>query len=285
MRSIWNGFVGFLTFIGKHFKALLLLLILVVIFAPSFTPQKEPNLMRIDLKGVITDSSSVLKQIQKASKSESIKGILLYVDSPGGSVSPSVEISYAIRSLAKEKQVVAYAAGSMASGSYYASAFSNYIVANPASMIGSIGVIAQVPNVEELAKKIGISEQVVSAGEYKQAGTFMREWTPKERESLEIVVNDIYDLFVNDVAIARGLDVEDKDAFANARVFIGEKAKDIGLVDSVGVLSDATKILITSSNITEPIWAEPDLADVFVKKLGLEVTSQIGTLLYGVKFF
>lgn len=285
MRKIWDGFVGILDFIGKHFKALIFIIVLLYIFAPTPTTTQIPNLMRIDLTGPIVDATSVLKNIKTAQKSGDIKGVLFYVDSPGGSVSPSVEIYMAIKELAKSKKVVAYAAGTMASGSYYAASPSNYIVANPGSMIGSIGVIASIPNFEELAKKIGVSEQVISAGEYKQTGTIMRAMTKEERASLQESIDDIYALFVNDVATARGLDPKDKDKFANARVFIASKAKDAGLVDEIGSITAAQNLLIKEANITDPVWKEPDLIDKLEKRLSSVVSTQIANLFFGVKFY
>lgn len=285
MKNIWNGFVGFLNFIGKHFKALIFLLILFLLFMPNTTPTKVPNLMRINLTGVIVDSSQILQEIEYAKTNDNIKGVLLYVDSPGGSVAPSVEIYMAVNDLKKSKKVVAYAAGTMASGSYYAASPSDIIIANPGSIIGSIGVIASIPNVEELAKKIGISEQVVSAGDYKQTGTMMRKMSKKEEAALRENINDIYDLFVNDVANARGLNATKKDEFANAKIFIASKAKNVGLIDEIGSITDANNLLIKKTGVEEAIWKEPDIFDKLEKKLSQIVSSQVYNLFYGIKFF
>ena len=286
MKNIWNGFVGILSFINKNFKAFIFLLILFLLFEPNFeTPAKSPNLMRIDLTGVIIDSSQILKNIKTAKTDENIKGVLFYVDSPGGSVAPSVEIYMAINDLKKSKKVVAYAAGTMASGSYYAAAPSDIIVANPGSTIGSIGVIASIPNIGELAKKIGVSEQIVSAGDYKQTGTIMRAMNDKEKAALQENIDDIYTLFVNDVANARGLNATKKDEFANAKIFIASKAKDVGLIDEIGSLSDASEILIEESGVEEAIWKEPDLIDKLEKRFSQIITSSFASLFYGVKFY
>ena len=137
--------------------------------------------------------------------------MLLYIDSPGGALSPSVELAMAVKRLKESKKVLAYAAGNMASGSYYAGVNADAIIANPGAFIGSIGVIMQGANIENLAKNLGVSEQVVKAGEFKEAGTFMRSWSKQERESLQGLVNDAYMLFVSDVAAARNLDINKKD--------------------------------------------------------------------------
>ncbi|MDR1554557.1 MAG: signal peptide peptidase SppA [Campylobacteraceae bacterium] len=274
---------GIFNFIQNYFKALIFLLVVFVIFVtPLYKGSDNSNLMRIDLKGIITSSDDILKNINFAYNNENIKGVLFVVDSPGGSVSPSLEISMAIKRLKDKKPVVAYAAGTMASGSYYASAHANHIMANPGSIIGSIGVIMQAPNIEELAKKIGISEQVVSAGEYKEAGTIMRQWTPKERESLQEIVDDIYNLFIEDIAKARGLDIKKADEFANAKVFIASKAQKKGLIDEVGSIKDAQETLIKLSGVSKPVWKKPALLDELIKKLALETKEQISSLFYGI---
>lgn len=123
-------------FIQEHFKAMLFLLLLFLIFAPSneddFT---NNNLQSIQLIGPIMEVSEVLRQIQKASDSPTVKGVLLLVDSPGGAVAPSIEIAYAIKRLKQKKPVVVYATGTIASGSYYASIWADKIIANPGSMV------------------------------------------------------------------------------------------------------------------------------------------------------
>ena len=173
----------------------------------------------------------------------------------------------AVKRLSSHKPVVAYAAGSMTSGSYYASIWSNYIIANPGAFIGSIGVLFQAPNVAELAKKLGISEQIITAGEYKQMGTFTREWTPKEKGALKELIDDAYALFVKDVSEARGLDANNPKEFANAKVFIAGKALHVKLIDEIGSINEAKEKLETLANVKAPIWEKPDKMDKWMKRL------------------
>ena len=261
---LWIGAI--FTYIQNHFKAMLFLLLLVLIFG-SQDELKTPNLAIVKLEGEILNVEEILENIDKAQNDENIKGVLLHVDSPGGALAPSIELSMAVKRLAEKKPVVAYAGGSMTSGSYYASIWSNYIIANPGAFIGSIGVLFQAPNVAELAKKLGISEQVLSAGEYKQMGTFTREWTPKERGALKSLIDDAYDLFVKDVATARGLNLAKPDEFANAQVFIASKALNVHLIDEIGSLSSAKTKVEELANITHPVWQKPDAMDKWMKKL------------------
>jgi len=261
---LWVG--ALLNYIQNHFKALLFILIVVLIYG-SQEELKTPNLAVVKIEGEITQIDDILETINKADKDEHIKGVLLHVNSPGGALAPSIELSMAIKRLALHKPVVAYAAGSMTSGSYYASIWSNYIVANPGAFIGSIGVLFQAPNVAELAKKLGISEQIITAGDYKQMGTFTREWTPKERGALKGLIDDAYGLFVHDVATARGLDETKPDEFANAQVFIASKALHVKLIDEVGSINEAKEKVEELAQVKQPIWQKPDPMDKWMKKL------------------
>lgn len=267
---LWVG--ALLNYIQNHFKALLFILIVVLIYG-SQEELKTPNLAVVKIEGEITQIDDILETINKADKDEHIKGVLLHVNSPGGALAPSIELSMAIKRLALHKPVVAYAAGSMTSGSYYASIWSNYIVANPGAFIGSIGVLFQAPNVAELAKKLGISEQIITAGDYKQMGTFTREWTPKERGALKGLIDDAYGLFVHDVATARGLDETKPNEFANAQVFIASKALHVKLIDEIGSINEAKEKVEELAQVKQPIWQKPDPMDKWMKKL--ESSSQL----------
>jgi len=281
---MFNRFSRFLKWIGEHFKGLLFLLILFVLFMPSSeVPLRKANLQEIKLFGPIIDAEKILREIAEAKKNRNIKGVLLNVNSPGGSVPPSIEISYAVRELQKEKPVVAYASGIMASGSYYSSIYAKKIIANPGAVIGSIGVIMESANIKELMDKIGIKPQLVKQGTYKEAGTPTREWTPQERAELEQLTRDTYDLFVKDVARARGLDINRSKEFADAHIFLASRAKEVGLVDTVGVISEAKEMLAKEAHITKPVWKEKDKLESFMETLSSKVLLQIQSYFYGLK--
>jgi len=255
-------------FIQEHFKAMIFLLILFLLFAPASEHELTPNnLQEIQLVGPIMDVSEVLSQIEDARTNNSIKGVLLSVDSPGGAVSPSIEIAYAIKRLKEKKPVVVYAKGTIASGSYYASIWANEIIANPGSMVGSIGVIMQGANLSGIMEKIGIETQTVKAGKYKQIGTPDRKWTNYEVNELNKVIQGTYDMFTQDVAQARGLDIKKRDTFANAHIFTAQQAKDVGLIDALGVSYDAKKRLASLAKVQKPVWNKEDKFDKLLKKL------------------
>lgn len=268
LKNIFAPIGAVLGFINKYFKSLIFLLILFLIFAGGESAQqKGANLAQLSLSGAIMDDSEILEKIETLKNDEAIKGVLLLIDSPGGALSPSVEISLAIKSLNSRKPVVAYAKGTMASGSYLGGVWASKIYANPGSFIGSIGVIMQGLDVSEAAAKLGFAEQIVKAGELKEAGTMMRKWSDAERASLQALVDESYELFTREVAQARSLDLRKRDAWANARVFLASGAKGIGLIDEVGSLEDAKSALIKASGVADPIWQGPSAYEKMMDKL------------------
>ncbi|SFV64743.1 protease IV (PspA) [hydrothermal vent metagenome] len=270
--------------IGQHFMGMLFLLIAFVVLMPSGTTQiKTANLQEIKLSGPILSAENILKEIKSAQNNKNIKGVLLNVDSPGGSVPPSIEIAYAIKELKTHKPVIAYASGTMASGSYYSSIYANKIIANPGAIIGSIGVIMESANIEELMHRLGVKTQIVKQGTYKEAGTPTREWTPQERKELETLTKDTYELFVSDVAKARGLKVEKAKIYADAHIFSAKRAKEAGLIDEIGVISKAKMNLIELAKIKKPEWKKKDKLESFVEKLTAKSIMQLHTYFYGLK--
>lgn len=274
----------FFEFLTKYFKGLLFLLILYLIFSPVKEDKfSKPNLMKIELSGPIMSDEEFLRKIDRAMQDRSIKGVLVEVDSPGGAVGPSVEMSLAIKKLTIKKPVVAYAKGLMASGSYYASIWANKIIANPGSTIGSIGVIFEVPNLQPLTQKIGIKMQVVKAGKYKEIGTPIREWKPFERAELDKVIKNTYKMFVSDVAKARKLDVNNSSQFADAHIFTAFGAKEVGLVDKIGSIYDAKEELKKLSKVKKAIWLKEGKVDKIIDKFLSKLSFTIYSNLFGLK--
>ena len=255
-------------FIQEHFKAMIFLLILFLIFAPqSESDLTSNNLQEIYLFGPIMDATDIVNQIDEAANNANIKGVLLTVDSPGGAVAPSIEIAYAVKRLRDKKPVVAYAKGTIASGSYYASIWANEIISNPGSMVGSIGVIMQGTDLSEVMSKVGVKTQTVQAGKYKRIGAPDRQWKDYEVNELNKVIQGTYDMFTQDVADARKLDFSKRDLYANAHIFTASQAMEIGLVDSLGVSYDAKAKVVKLSGVLEPVWNEEDKFDKIMKKL------------------
>ena len=279
LKKLFLPVIWFLDFITKYFKTIVFLTIVYFIFfstAEDETIAKyNANLQKIDLVGQIIDPSKVLEDIERASNDASIKGVLFVIDSPGGAVAPSVEIAYAIKELSMKKPVVAYASGTIASGSYYASIWADKIIANPGSIVGSIGVIMQGFEASKLLENLGISSQTIKAGKYKESGTFTRKWTNDEEQELQGVINSTYNMFISDVADARKLDIKKHTSFADAKIFTAHQAKDVGLVDEVATLSFAKHSLIELSKVEKPIWKKEDKFEKFMDKLMSQAISKV----------
>jgi len=283
-KNMFKALGKTIKWIGDHFKGMLFLLIALVVFMPdSSTPLETANLQEIKLTGPIMSADKILKEIEEAQKDKHIKGVLLNVNSPGGAVPPSIEIAYAIKELQTHKPVIAYASGIMASGSYYSSIYAKKIIANPGSIIGSIGVIMESADISKLMDTVGVKTQVVKQGTYKEAGTPTRQWTDAERAELETLTKDTYDLFVSDVAAARGLDVSAAKDYADAHIFSAKRAKEAGLIDDIGVKSKATTLLMEESNVTKVVWKKKDKFESFMDKLESKSILQIQNYFYGLK--
>jgi protease-4 len=161
----------------------------------------------------------------------------------------------------------------MASGGYYSGIWGNEIIANPGSMIGSIGVIMEGADISELMQKVGVKTQVVHAGTYKQVGTFDRPWNTAERAELDKVIGGTYEMFVGDVARARKLDPAKSSDYADAHIFTALQAKKVGLIDSIGVEFDAKKRVEALSKVADPVWNKEDPMDKFFKRFAAEGAS------------
>lgn len=197
----------------------------------------------VDVHGVIENSSDVVRQLRKYGKDSSIPAVVLHIDSPGGGAASSQEIYEEVNKLKEEgKKIVASMGSVAASGGYYVACAADTIVANPATLTGSIGVIFQFPTAEELFKKIGLKYEVVKRGEIKDIGSMNRSMTERERESLQSVVDDTYEQFVGVIVDNRDMERDEVVRIADGSIFTGKQAKNLGLVDELGNLHDAIKI-------------------------------------------
>jgi protease-4 len=209
----------------------------------------EDRIGVVPLKGVILDSRPVNDALEKFSKDDSIKAIILRIDTPGGGVGPSQEIFDKVRSVRKKKTVVA-SMGSMAtSGGYYVACAAEKIVANPGSLTGSIGVIMHFTNVEDLFKKVGLRASVIKSGKYKDAGSPFRDMTKEERELLQALIDDVHEQFVDAVSGSRTLDKEKVKEIADGRIFTGRQAVGLKLVDELGDLDHAAEVAATLAQL------------------------------------
>ena len=197
------------------------------------------NIGVVEVTGPILTSRKIIEDIEDFKKNDDIKAIILRVDSPGGGIGPSQEIYRELIKIRDDKPVIASMGSVAASGGYYIACAAQGIVANPGTITGSIGVIMEYANLEEIAKKIGISPVVIKSGEYKDMGSPMRELKDKEKELFQNLVDELHSQFVSDAASARNLEATAMAKLADGRVYTGQTAMKLNLVDRLGNLDDA----------------------------------------------
>lgn len=174
-------------------------------------------------------------------KRKDVNGIVLKINSPGGSVAAVQRLYRQIRKLKKEyrKPIICYVPELCASGGYYVACACDKIICSEGSVIGSVGVILQVGNISELLKKIGVSIEVIKSSKYKDIGTVYRSMTPEERQIFETLVNTAYEQFIQAIMEGRGLSRAQVMNFADGRIFIGSQAVDLLMADMIGDEEDA----------------------------------------------
>lgn len=198
----------------------------------------------VRVEGPILDSYQTIEELKTFSEDPSVKAIVVRIDSPGGGVAPSQEIYNAVKRIRKEKNktVIASMGTVAASGGYYIAVATDRILANPGTLTGSIGVIMQLANFQELLEKIGVKNVVVKTGKFKDIGSPFRPMQEEDRKVLQLVMNDVHRQFIDAVAEGRSLDLAEVEQLADGRVFTGQQAKSILLVDDIGDLHDAIKL-------------------------------------------
>ena len=194
------------------------------------------------IEGVISSDVArrAVEQLSKYREDSSIGAIVLRIDSPGGGVASSQDVYGEVERLRTSGKLVVASLGSLAaSGGYYIACGAERIFANPGTITGSIGVIVQLANAEELLRKIGIEATVVTSGPFKALGNPTQPLRPEEREIFQALVDDVHQQFVAAVAQGRNIPAEEVRRFADGRIFTGRQAKEFHLVDELGTLQDA----------------------------------------------
>lgn len=247
--------------------------VVLVIVVSTFSEEKEASTWAgileggnkigvINIEGTISTSDEILKQLKKFRKKSSIKAILLRVNSPGGTVAPAQEIYREIERTKKKKPVVVSMETVAASAAYYISSNADNIVCSRGTITGSIGVIMILPEIHKVIQKIGVDVNIIKAGKYKDLGVGVKPLGEDERNILENFTAEVHEQFISDVAKGREgkIDKEKLKEIADGRFFTGEKAKEMGLVDTIGNFYDAVKVAADLAKIT----TEPEL--VYPKK-------------------
>lgn len=197
----------------------------------------------VRIEGVLVTSDRIVEELRDYAEDSSVKAIVIRIDSPGGGVVPSQEIYNAVKYAKKKGKKVVVSMGSVAaSGGYYVAAAADKIVANPGTLTGSIGVKMEFANVEKLLEKIGVQGMIVKSGEYKDIGSPFRAMTEPEKKLLQGVIDDVLSQFITAVAEGRRMQEADVRAIADGRIFTGQQALSLKLVDQMGDLSDSIQL-------------------------------------------
>lgn len=255
MIKILKGFVLTVFWSGA---ALLAVLFLMGIFGIVAAFQSEGVLDTLTIKtdraigvakleGEIVSSDQFRKDLQKLLDNEKIRGIVVRIDSPGGSSGASEEIYRAIKDADDSKPVLCSLGNLAASGGLYSAVGCRKIVTNKGTLTGSIGVILMMPNVSAVLEQFGVSMNVVKSGTFKDTGSPFRPSTPEERELLQSLVGVTYEQFVAAIAEGRKLDPEEIRKFADGRIILGEQAVELGLADEIGGVARAATLALQES--------------------------------------
>jgi len=214
----------------------------------------------VELEGVIIDPKVVVDQLKKFGDDDSIKAIIIHVNSPGGGVAASEEIYREVKRLRdKKKRIVASIETVGASGAYYVAAATNKIFADNGSIVGSIGVIAQWVNYGDLMRWAKLKPETLTVGEFKDTGDPTREMTPAERAYMQSLIDNMYGQFVAAVAEGRHAKTDEIKSLADGRVWTGEEALKIHLIDQVGDFQAAIDDTAKSVGIKgEPTLVHPE---------------------------
>jgi protease IV len=211
----------------------------------------KPQIGILQIKGIILDAEEYLMAINAMAKDRSIKAIVVRIDSPGGSVGASQEIFEELKKIRVKKPVIVSMGSVAASGGLYVSLGGTKIFASPGTVTGSIGVVLEIPNIEKLLKKIGVETETIKSGAYKDTGSIYRPLTPEEKEYLKEKVKLIHDQFIKAISEERKISIEKVKEFADGRIFTGEEAQSLGLVDELGNFWDAVNEAKRMAKITE----------------------------------
>ncbi|MCZ6556101.1 MAG: signal peptide peptidase SppA [Candidatus Dadabacteria bacterium] len=234
------------------FLAIVILFLLIFIFLAgigsglllsgdsSFSSGDKVAVLRVE--DVILDSQIYLESLDAIAKNDSVKALVVRIDSPGGAVGPSQEIFSELKKLGKELPIVASIGGVGASGGYYIACAAQKIYANPGAITGSIGVIAQFASYEKLLDWAMIDVEIIKSGKYKDVGSSFRKMNEADKQYIQQLIDNVYEQFKSAVADARDLDTKQIDKVADGKIYTGEQALNLKLIDELGTINDAIRM-------------------------------------------
>jgi protease IV len=203
----------------------------------------------VEISGVITESKDIMEDIVRFKDDDSIKGVIIRINSPGGSVGPSQEIFSEVKKLRTKKKVYVSMGSVCASGGYYIAVAGEKLYAMPATITGSIGVIMEHMIIEDLFKKLGLQSDTLKSGAFKDAGSPFRKMRDNERAYFQGILDSIHQQFIKTVADERKMPIDAAKTLSDGRIFIGTQAKDLKLVDQIGTFYDTIDDLKKALNL------------------------------------
>ncbi|MCX5817434.1 MAG: signal peptide peptidase SppA [Proteobacteria bacterium] len=203
----------------------------------------------VEIEGVIADSKDIMEDIVRFKEDETIKGVILRINSPGGSVPPSQEIFEEVKKLRAKKKVYISMGTVCASGGYYIATAGEKIYAMPSTITGSIGVIMEQVVIEDLMKKVGLQPNTMKAGDFKDVGSPFRKMKVEERKYFQEILNTIHTQFINTVATQRKIPMDTAKKLSDGRIYLGQQAKDLKLIDQIGTFYDTVDDMKNTLNI------------------------------------
>src|SRR3989454_11703249 len=233
-----------------------------------------PRVAVVELEGMILEVEDLVRDLKSYRDNPQVKAVVIRINSPGGVVGPTQELHQALMRVREAGKPVVASLGSVAaSGGYYTAVAADRIFANPGTLTGSIGVIMQMANFEQLMKKVGVDYVVVKAGAFKDVGNPGRPMTPEERRVLQALLDDVHGQFIGAVAEGRKLDRAQVTQFADGRIFSGTQAKALQMIDELGGLEDAVNGAAQLAGIRVPPKVIPPRRRISIFDL---IRSQLG---------
>ena len=233
-----------------NFKKILIVIV-IVLFSLSafFSLSPGEKIAIIEIKGVIKSPKEYLESIREIDEDDSFKGVIVRIDSPGGTVGSSQEIYESLNKLSKKIPTISSIIDIGASGGYMIACGTSYIFANSGSITGSIGVISQYYDFSKLIKFLRFEIEIVKSGKMKDIGNPAKKLTEKEKKLLNILVKDIHEQFKSTVAKERGLSEKEVELISDGRIFSGKQALTLKLVDEIGGLDKAIDYIKENAGI------------------------------------
>ena len=232
----------------------------------KFSFGSKDKIAVLTVQDVILDSDKYLQSLNKIRKNKSVKAIVVRINSPGGAVGPSQEIYSELENIKEKFPVVASMGAVAASGGYYIACAADTIYANPGTITGSIGVIAQFLSYKDLLNWAKVDVEVIKSGKFKDVGSPFRTMNEEDKKYFQQLIDNVFDQFKTTVSVTRGLDNNQLNAIADGKVFSGEQAQELNLVDELGNLNDAIAFAAKQAGID----GDPELVHYPEKKSALQ---------------